>query len=108
MLEADFWQDKDNSKKVIKEKKLFEDLLNTYKVSIERLSDLDDLSELVLEEKNDFVQKEVFQNLKELRTLVKKKVAIEYNGVIIPKVNFKKKILKNNDKIEIVHFIGGG
>jgi len=72
MLEADFWQDKDNSKKVIKEKKLFEDLLNTYKVSIERLSDLDDLSELALEEKNDSVQKEVFQNLKELRTLVKK------------------------------------
>jgi peptide chain release factor 2 len=31
MLEANFWQDKDNSKKVIKEKKLFEDLLNTYK-----------------------------------------------------------------------------
>jgi sulfur carrier protein len=40
--------------------------------------------------------------------LVNKKVAIEYNGVIIPKVNFKKKNLKNNDKIEIVHFIGGG
>ncbi|MDA9172798.1 peptide chain release factor 2 [Candidatus Pelagibacter sp.] len=72
MLEANFWQDKDNSKKVIKEKKLFEDLLNTYKVSIERLSDLDDLSELALEEKNDYVQKEVFQNIKELRTLVKK------------------------------------
>ena len=72
MLEANFWQDKDNSKKVIKEKKLFEDLLNTYKVSIERLSDLDDLSELALEEKNDSVQKEVFQNIKELRTLVKK------------------------------------
>ena len=72
MLEANFWQDKDNSKRVIKEKKLFEDLLNTYKISIERLSDLDDLSELALEEKNDSVQKEVFQNLKELRTLVKK------------------------------------
>ena len=72
MLEANFWQDKDNSKKVIKEKKLFEDLLNTYKVSIERLSDLDDLSELALEEKNDSVQKEVFQNIKELRTIVKK------------------------------------
>ena len=27
MLEANFWQDKENSKKVIKEKKLFEDLL---------------------------------------------------------------------------------
>jgi peptide chain release factor 2 len=72
MLEANFWQDKDNSKKVIKEKKLFEDLLNTYKVSIERLSDLDDLSELALEEKNDTIQKEILQNIKELRVLVKK------------------------------------
>ena len=37
-----------------------------------------------------------------------KRIAIEYNGVIIPKANYKKKNLKNNDKIEIVHFIGGG
>tara|TARA_B100000941_G_C28456778_1_gene528401 strand:- start:1040 stop:1243 length:204 start_codon:yes stop_codon:yes gene_type:complete len=37
-----------------------------------------------------------------------KKIAIEYNGVIIPKANYKKKFLKNNDKLEIVHFIGGG
>ena len=48
MLEANFWHDKENSKKIIKEKKLFEDLLNTYKFSIERLSDLNDLSELAL------------------------------------------------------------
>ena len=40
--------------------------------------------------------------------LVNKKVAIEHNGVIIPKVDFKRKNIKNNDKIEIVHFIGGG
>tara|TARA_B100000963_G_scaffold285047_1_gene253928 strand:+ start:550 stop:753 length:204 start_codon:yes stop_codon:yes gene_type:complete len=40
--------------------------------------------------------------------LIKKKVAVEYNGIIIPKVKYKKKNLKNNDKIEIVHFIGGG
>jgi peptide chain release factor 2 len=72
MLEANFWQDKDNSKKVIKEKKLFEDLLHTYKVSIERLSDLEDLSELASEEKNNSVQKEVLLNIKELKTLVKK------------------------------------
>ena len=72
MLEANFWQDKENSKKVIKEKKLFEDLLNTYKVSIKKLSDLNDLSELALEEKNVSVQKELLQNIKELRTLVKK------------------------------------
>ena len=62
MLEVNFWQDKENSQKVIKEKKLFEDLLNTYNVSIEKLSDLDDLSELSLEEKNESVQKEVLLN----------------------------------------------
>ena len=72
MLEANFWQDKDKSKKIIKEKKLFEDLINTQKSSIEKLSDLNDLSELALEEKNEAVQKEILQNIKELRTLVKK------------------------------------
>ena len=37
-----------------------------------------------------------------------KKVAIEHNGIIIPKSYYKKKYLKNNDKLEVVHFIGGG
>ena len=49
----------------------------------------------------------LFDLLKKYK-LINKKVAIEHNGVIIPKVDFKKKNLKNNDKIEIVHFIGGG
>ncbi len=40
--------------------------------------------------------------------LTNKKIAVEHNGKIIPKTNYKKKKLKNNDKIEIVHFIGGG
>ena len=40
--------------------------------------------------------------------LTNKKVAIEHNGIIIQKTNYNKKFLKNNDKIEIVHFIGGG
>jgi sulfur carrier protein len=40
--------------------------------------------------------------------LFNKKVAIEHNGTIIQKISFKNKILKNNDKVEIVHFIGGG
>ena len=30
MLDANFWQDKIKSKKIIKEKKLFEDLINSY------------------------------------------------------------------------------
>ena len=37
-----------------------------------------------------------------------KKVAIEHNKIIVPRVNYKKKYLKNNDKLEVVHFIGGG
>ena len=40
--------------------------------------------------------------------LINKKIAIEHNGIIISKINFKKKYLKNDDKVEIVHFIGGG
>ena len=36
------------------------------------------------------------------------KVAIELNREIVDKKKLKKIILKNNDKIEIVHFIGGG
>ena len=37
-----------------------------------------------------------------------KKVAIELNQEIIDKKNINKISLKQNDKIEIVHFIGGG
>ena len=37
-----------------------------------------------------------------------KKIAVEYNGKIIQKSNLKIKYLKNNDKVEVVHFIGGG
>ena len=36
------------------------------------------------------------------------KVAIELNQEIVDKKNIKSINLKNNDKIEIVHFIGGG
>ena len=37
-----------------------------------------------------------------------KKVAIELNQEIIDKKKISKIILKKEDKIEIVHFIGGG
>ncbi len=37
-----------------------------------------------------------------------KKVAIELNQEILDKKKLNKQILRNNDKIEIVHFIGGG
>ena len=49
----------------------------------------------------------IFDLLKKYK-LSNKKIAIEYNGSIIQKANYRKKYLKNDDKIEIVHFIGGG
>ena len=37
-----------------------------------------------------------------------KKVAIELNNKILDKKKLKKIFLNSNDKLEIVHFIGGG
>ena len=72
MLEANFWHDKLNSQKIIKEKKLFEDLINSYKESSIKLSDLDDLYKLALEESNTDILKELDQNILKLRSLAKK------------------------------------
>ena len=38
----------------------------------------------------------------------KNKVAVEVNGEIIESEKYTNLILNNNDKVEIVHFIGGG
>ena len=53
--------------------------------------------------KQNFSISEVIKKYK----LSRKKVAIELNGKILPQNEYSKK-LKNNDKIEIVQFIGGG
>ena len=50
-------------------------------------------------------------NLNELLNklkIQKNKVAIEVNGEIVEKNKYLKLILNKNDKVEIVHFIGGG
>ena len=49
----------------------------------------------------------LFSLLKKYK-LDKNKVAIELNGEIIPKPNYNKKILNDEDNVEVVHFIGGG
>ncbi len=72
MLDANFWQNKSRSKNIIQEKKLFEELINSYNKSINELKDLDDLKELALEENNQNVVNEIFENLKKLHQLVKK------------------------------------
>ena len=36
------------------------------------------------------------------------RVAVELNGRIIPRSDFKDTFPKNGDSLEIVHFVGGG
>ena len=48
---------------------------------------------------NDFLEKENY-NIQ--------RVAVEKNGSIIPKKSFSTETLSDNDKIEIVNFVGGG
>ena len=72
MLDANFWQDKSNSQKVVKEKKLYEDLINSLNSSVEKLNDFEDLNELAMEEINSDVQGEILQNIKQLRSEIKK------------------------------------
>ena len=40
--------------------------------------------------------------------LVDKRIAVEFNGEIVPKSIFSKTLLKDGDVVEIVHAIGGG
>ena len=50
-------------------------------------------------------------NLNELLNklkIQKNKVAVEVNGVIIEKNKYFNMILNKDDRVEIVHFIGGG
>ena len=36
------------------------------------------------------------------------RVAVELNADIVPKADYEKQLLSDGDKIEIVHFVGGG
>ncbi len=72
MLKSDFWQNKSNTKRVINEKKLYEDLVNTFYNSNRKLKDLDDLNTLAEEENNQNVGDEILKNIIDLHNLVKK------------------------------------
>jgi peptide chain release factor 2 len=72
MLEPNFWQDKSNSKRIIKEKKLYEELINSYDSCVKSLKDLNELYELALEEKNQIIIDEVLESIKNLKNLIKK------------------------------------
>ena len=72
MLDANFWQDKINSKNIVKEKKLFEDLINSFNETKQKLKDLTELSELAIQENNKEILDEIIENIKELRSIARK------------------------------------
>jgi len=41
-------------------------------------------------------------------SLPKQRIAIELNGNVIRRADWPQINLKNNDRIEVVHFVGGG
>ena len=72
MLEANFWQDKIRSQKIIKEKKLYDDLINSYNSTEKSLKDLEELNQLAADENNKSVINETIQGIKNLKNFVKK------------------------------------
>ena len=57
---------------MIKENKLYEELVNSYNNSVKSLIDLHELNELALEEKNQSIVDEVLKNIKDLKKSAKK------------------------------------
>ena len=71
-MEPDFWKNKIKAEKILKEKKIFEDLINNYESSKNQLTEIVDLHNLALEENNEMVLKEAENNFIKLYNATKK------------------------------------
>ena len=74
MLEANFWHDKDKSKKILKEKKLLEEMSSSYLNIENELKDAGELFELANNENNLEILSDLTINLKTLKRTVKQNV----------------------------------
>jgi|TARA_B100001105_G_scaffold25538_1_gene17891 peptide chain release factor 2 len=72
MLQANFWLDKYKAQKIIKEKKLQEDLIKSYNLSVKECNEISDLFNLAVEENNKLIINESLKNLEQLRLKAKK------------------------------------
>jgi len=72
MLDANFWQNKSTAQKVVKEKKLHEDLINLHSSSVKELNELNDLYELAMNENNQSIINETLKNIENLKFKAKK------------------------------------
>ena len=72
MLDANFWQNKSTAQKVVKEKKLHEDLISSHSSSVKELMELNDLYELAVDENNQSIINETLKNIENLKLKAKK------------------------------------
>ena len=72
MLAANFWQNKSSAQKVIKEKKLHEDLIDSHTTSVKELNELKELYELAISENNNLIITETLKNIEILKLKTKK------------------------------------
>ena len=72
MLDANFWHNQSEAQKVIKEKKLHEDLINSYNSAVKELNESIELYDLALEENNNSIINETLKNLINLKLKTKK------------------------------------
>ena len=67
----DFWKDQSLVKKTVKQKKFFEDIINSYKKQVKDLDNVRDLHNLALEENDDATiedcNKKIFKILKDIK-----------------------------------------
>ncbi len=71
-MEPNFWDNKSKAEKILKEKKLYEDLAQSYEVSLKQFNEIVDLYNLALEENNQTILKESENNILELHKKIKK------------------------------------
>ena len=56
----------------------------------------------------EFVENTTVADLIAALGLEHSRVAVELNGQIVPRATFDSTLLHDRDKVEIVHFVGGG
>ncbi len=71
LLNENFWKDKSKVKKTVKEKKIYEHILNSYKTSLKEINNLKDLFSLASEEKNEETLQDCDIKINQLLKIIK-------------------------------------
>jgi len=71
-LQENFWKDKELVKKTVKQKKIFENILNSYNHSLNEINNIKDLFNLATQEKDDEIIEDCNQKIEQILQDIKK------------------------------------